>query len=62
MRALIAFISPGRPTRFASWVHFNAISFPCHRMRVSGVTIVATGAGNELGAASVRAEAAELRQ
>jgi len=39
--AAIFFISPGRPTRFAAYVHFSAISRRCHRINVSGVTMVA---------------------
>ena len=43
MSRLMAFMRPGRPVRRrASNVHFSAINRWCHRMIVSGVTIVAT--------------------
>ena len=43
MRVSIPIIGPGRPTRtFALYVHFAAIKRRCQRIKVSGVTIVAT--------------------
>jgi hypothetical protein len=38
----MAFMIPRRPGAGFSWAHFSAINRWCQRMRVSGVTMVAT--------------------
>ena len=42
MRASMTFIKPGRPTLSVMFVHLSAINLRSQRIKVSGVTIVAT--------------------